>query len=334
MKLKYNKPIKKRNFTIDKYNEIINITYRHWKSPEGISDDVKYINVWFHYLKLLLEMEEKKIPLIKENIVSTGEKVVGDSFIGKDIQIRKDYYKGWSLDSVLTDPFSKWWKTHKFLFGTAITSEIKDKSDWIDHEGMTHIRVDRRKTDSQILKDIKEILREKEMQEFQKHSVKNISNSTYDKLVFQYNVIVRTLNGEKPEEIFLNEKERFKLALGILSRTPNDTRKKIGGKYRKFSSAKEYTIPQLWENYVKWWKIRDEPNYEVRTITVQGQTIHPTTYKGGLEKKFFKQLDDYINRTVYSIQDVLMGVSQGFFIKRIKFKYNPKTGKREPPDID
>ena len=42
-------------------------------------------------------------------------------------------------------------------------------------------------------------------------------------------------------------------------------------------------------------------------------------------------VEDLIRNTVLETQDILLGVSQGAFVKKIKLTFDPKTGKRGKP---
>ena len=44
-------------------------------------------------------------------------------------------------------------------------------------------------------------------------------------------------------------------------------------------------------------------------------------------------VEDLIKNVVLETQDILLGVSEGIFVKKIKLTYDPKTGKRGIPKI-
>ena len=64
---------------------------------------------------------------------------------------------------------------------------------------LTHIRIDTRNSDNEIIKDVKKILKERRGKTISKirvaGQVTGVSKS-YEMLVFNYNVMVRHLNGE------------------------------------------------------------------------------------------------------------------------------------------
>ena len=170
------------------------------------------------------------------------------------------------------------------------------------------------------------------------------ASKTYEMLVFNYNVMVRHLNGESPLDIFLAEKNRFreirtsrhindKLQVRIKGiRTVSKWGHKVvagGSRNYKMSGT------DLWTTYTRWWKIRDEPSEIEKTVEYKGEKVElksPTT-KGGLEKKMISGVEDLIKNVVLETQDILLGVSEGIFVKKIKLTYDPKTGKRGIPKI-
>jgi len=91
----------------------------------------------------------------------------------------------------------------------------------------------------------------------------------------------------------------------------------------------------LWNIYSRWWKIRDEPSEIEKTVEYKGEKVElksPTT-KGILEKNLITGVEELIKRIVLETQDILLGVSEGSFVKKIKLTYDPKTGKRGTPKL-
>ena len=357
MNLVHNTPIKRRVFKTDTYKKDIDTHYRlhENKNPRQMSgfgdSPVNDYNLWFHYIKLLVEMEHNRLTFTKPKI--SDPKKTDKSVIGKDIKINKIRYTGWDLDKILESKFSQWWKSHRFLFGKSYTVEMKKSSEWMEgvrlngNVNLTHIRIDIRNSDNEITKDVRKILKERRGKTLSKIKVAGQvtgASKTYEMLVFNYNVMVRHLNGESPLDIFLAEKNRFreirtsrhindKLQVRIKGiRTVSKWGHKVvagGSRNYKMSGT------DLWTTYTRWWKIRDEPSEIEKTVEYKGEKVElksPTT-KGGLEKKMISGVEDLIKNVVLETQDILLGVSEGIFVKKIKLTYDPKTGKRGLPKI-
>ena len=357
MTLVHNTPIKRRVFKTDTYTKDIDTHYRlhENKNPRQMSgfgdSPVNDYNLWFHYIKLLVEMEHNRLTFTKPKI--SDPKKTDKSVIGKDIKINKIRYTGWDLDKILESKFSQWWKSHRFLFGKSYTVEMKKSSEWMEGMGLngnvnlTHIRIDIRNSDNEIIKDVRKILKERRGKTISKIRIAGQvrgASKTYEMLVFNYNVMVRHLNGESPLDIFLAEKNRFreirtsrhindKLQVRIKGiRTVSKWGHKVvagGSRNYKMSGT------DLWTTYTRWWKIRDEPSEIEKTVEYKGEKVElksPTT-KGGLEKKMISGVEDLIKNVVLETQDILLGVSEGIFVKKIKLTYDPKTGKRGIPKI-
>ena len=91
----------------------------------------------------------------------------------------------------------------------------------------------------------------------------------------------------------------------------------------------------LWNTYTKWWKIRDEPSEIEKIVEYKGENydLKSPTNKGNLEKILIIGVEELIRNVVLETQDILLGVSEGAFVKKIKLTYDPKTGKRGIPKL-
>jgi len=260
-----NKPVTRRIFSTDTYDKSIDTHYRfHENKNRKFHTSVQDINVWFHYLKLILEMEQNGLEFTKKKI--DNPKKLDRSVIGKDIIIDKSKYVDWDLDQVLKQPFSKWWKKHKSIFGSAKVNQ----------------------------------------------------SLTYEILILNYNIMVRYLNGQPNFDIFLEEKNRIR-ELRTTYHIDHKLDKKIHGKRLRGLD--------LWIIYTKWWGMRNEPNSQVEGI------YKLISDKVNLEEKLINASEQIVKGSVLEIQDILLGVCEGSFVKKIKLTYDPKTGKRGIPKL-
>ena len=262
-----NKPVTRRIFSTDTYEKSIDTHYRfHENKYRKFHTSVQDINVWFHYLKLILEMEQNGLEFTKKKI--DNPKKLDRSVIGKDIIIDKRKYVDWDLDQVLKQPFSKWWKNHKTIFGSAKVNQ----------------------------------------------------SLTYEILILNYNIMVRYLNGQPNFDIFLEEKNRIR-ELRTTYHIDHKLDKKIHGKRLRGLD--------LWNIYTKWWGMRNEPNSQVEDTS----DYILISEKVNLEDKLINASEQIVKGSVLEIQDILLGVCEGAFVKKIKLTYDPKTGKRGIPKL-
>ena len=262
-----NKPVTRRIFSTDTYDKSIDTHYRfHENKNRKFHTSVQDINVWFHYLKLILEMEQNGLEFTKKKI--DNPKKLDRSVIGKDIIIDKSKYVDWDLDQVLKQPFSKWWKKHKSIFGSAKVNQ----------------------------------------------------SLTYEILILNYNIMVRYLNGQPNFDIFLEEKNRIR-ELRTTYQIDHKLTKKILG--RKVNGL------ELWNIYTKWWGMRNEPN----STPSEDENYELISEKVNLEDKLINASEQIVKGSVLEIQDILLGVCEGSFVKKIKLTYDPKTGKRGIPKL-
>jgi len=138
--------------------------------------------------------------------------------------------------------------------------------------------------------------------------------------------MVRHLNGESPLDIFLAEKNRFREIR---------TSRHINEKLQVIIKGYKMDGTNLWNTYTKWWKIRDEPSEIEKIVEYKGENydLKSPTNKGNLEKILIIGVEELIRNVVLETQDILLGVSEGAFVKKNKLTYDPKTGKRGIPKL-
>ena len=334
-KLFHNTPIKRRTFMGEPIGDYRFPNNKIPKSDFG-SSPVQDYNLWYRYLKLLMEMEHNRLSFTKPNI--SDSKKTDKSVIGKDIKINKIAYMGWDLDKILEGKFSQWWKSHRFLFGKSYTVEMKNKSEWMEgmnvsgNINLTHIRVDIRNSDKDIIKDVKKILKERRGKSISKMKVAGQvqgASFTYLMLSLSYNVMVRHLNGESNFDIFLSENKRIRELCEYNNYRYIDTKIDIKVKGRRLNGK------TLWETYTRWNKSKDSSSVVKKTVVYKGETYHltPSSRKAIDEKNMKSGVDQLIKGILLETQDILLGVSQGAFVKKLKLTYDPKTGKRGKPKV-
>ena len=89
--------------------------YTKKQGGETIERNIQWYRMWYTFVKLALELEQKKIPVNN-----------------KLVRVNKTAYKQWDLNSILTTTFDKWWIEHRHLFlleQVKIVKEIEDKND-------------------------------------------------------------------------------------------------------------------------------------------------------------------------------------------------------------
>ncbi len=81
----------------------------------GVLDkNIQTYRMWFLFLKLALELEKQGASLILKRANDKGSKK--ENRIVLKVRVKREKYKGWDLDQVLTQHFDDWWKTHRYLF--------------------------------------------------------------------------------------------------------------------------------------------------------------------------------------------------------------------------
>ena len=327
MKLVHNKPIPiRKDFKRDLTALEISFEKDKNKNKKDTQKPQRVYFLWFLYLKLLLEMEEKelsfKVGIKKEELC-----------FGKDIKINKEFYKDWDLNEVLEYPFWKWWRSHKNLFQTNSVVSSDSPKTWTPKSYFRFVRVDLRNNFTTIVNDFK-----KEMSDHKGKDLGGVSrynvlgNPAYDADILKYNILVGVLNGNDKEEILRSERGRMKR-----------TEKSLKGTIINEDNKRE---SDFWSQEREWKKLTPEQKIEP-TFRKGVEIIRTSPEKDGKRKHYAdgtgrmvnyrpkdiswssssyathiqfmtvlgKRLSTYTKESL----EILNGVAQGKYRKPIKF---------------
>jgi len=266
---------------------------------------------WFLSLKLILEMEERKL------------KFDGESLIG-EYKIDRKLYKEWNLDALLHLNFHKWWEMYKTLFQSPPVVERDNLKDWITKPHYRYLRVDLRNSYTNIkrrvLEELDDLIGQK-VDNKTKYPV--IGKPQYDNEILKYNIMVRKINGESNLSIFESEINRFKVIEQKDKGREEFEKKGLDGKTKILSESKLFGIYRNYmslspeEREISTYKERrgimderEEEKYRLRMKRTLGLTI-------GRDLELI--LTKEINRLVKNYRQILCGISQGQYRKPIKF---------------
>ena len=93
-------PIRTRNLKITK-DPVSESDLKRKESKQRVDRRIYYL--WFHFLKLCLELES--IGHIFEKRVGGGKVILGE---GKLVKVNRDEYVGWDLDNLMSMKFNEW----------------------------------------------------------------------------------------------------------------------------------------------------------------------------------------------------------------------------------
>jgi hypothetical protein len=201
MQLIYNKIITPRGSVGTSKGSSIDYSYfdasKRTKGGETIGRNIQWYRMWWMYLRLALECEER-------NILIDGNKV----------KMNRRYYRRWNLDSILTNSFDSWWKENKRLFVHPQIKTLSASSVPDDDHIVLMIPKTRDKTD--LLRELDGVLEGKTKSVIQFPFSK--SKATYLRSHMQYNIFVKATNGESRGQIreWVNEKYKPMSVPGIL----------------------------------------------------------------------------------------------------------------------
>jgi len=292
-----------------KNREIIQLRRDSKRKKETTESPERVYFCWFLSLKLILEMEERKL------------KLDGKSLIGK-YKIDREFYKEWNLDALLHLSFNKWWEMHKTLFESPPVVERDNLKEWVDKPHYRYLRVDLRNNYTNIMKGVKGELDDLiglKVDNKTKYPVNG--QPRYDNEILSYNILVRKINDESNRDIFEQEISRFKVVEQTDKQGLNEMDADGESTIKKSKLMTSYDdlqslSPEQRETSKK--KVRrgimdereEEKYYERETKTL------------GLKegREFDSILERYIKRNVKEYQRILCGVSQGQYrITNFKF---------------
>ena len=161
--------------------------YSKKQGGETIERNIQWYRMWYTFLKLALELEQKKIPVNN-----------------KILKVNKTAYKQWNLNTILTTSFDKWWLEHRHLFvleQVQIVKKIDDTKDYL------YLKIPTNRNEQELFREIQEQLKGKLTGDVAKFPFSN-SGIPYLSLHYQYNSLVMNINGKTGTQIleWVNDK--------------------------------------------------------------------------------------------------------------------------------
>ena len=244
--LDYNKPVFPKTRIVN--NQVVAGTTRrgkvvnysdfdnklHYSSRDNttLRKNIRFCRMWFQFLKLCLEVEEKKLK-IKDS----------DSFIKVD----RKFYKNWHLQEIKeTKNFDTWFRTHKHLF-TLKPVEVLSSKDELPKDSFI-VSIPKSSNINSVKREIDRLLKDKLTNVEETEVNFSDSKTPYISLHIEYNLLVLAFNSVKRDIILevINDKYRHipeaKSKKPSQSQTPDDVFSHTQSVTRKISDAKERMI--------------------------------------------------------------------------------------------
>lgn len=172
--------------------------------PKGI----QYYRLWFRFLKLALELEQKQIEVVitpNSYILPPPEKRpiqdVKTYHIPRETKfliVDRDFYTDWDVDLVLTQTFDNWWKTHHHIFEASLPEIITNKTITTDDDHI-YLKLDKTFSWEDLIPILSKEVRPK-LNQPRKYQVQGKGRSY--QLMNRYNALVCCMKGMSPKEIF------------------------------------------------------------------------------------------------------------------------------------
>ena len=171
---------------------------RRIKGLETISRNIQWYRMWWTYLRLALEIEQKRIRID-----------------GKLIRVSRRFYKLWSIDEILDSSFDSWWETHRHLFQEE-QIETLPQGTQNSLPDYLYLKIPKRRNKSELLRELDLIL--KNNLKGDKEILFPFSKSAipYIRLHIEYNCLVMAFNGVSRKEIMRWVNPKYKDISGVV----------------------------------------------------------------------------------------------------------------------
>ena len=165
---------------------------------ETISRNIQWYRMWWTYLRLSLEIEQKRIKID-----------------GKLIRVSRRFYKLWSIDEILNSSFDSWWVTHRHLFQEEQIESLQDVTQ-NSLQDYLYLKIPKRRNKSELIRELDLILQDNLKGEKEILFPFSRSAIPYIRLHIEYNCLVMAFNGETRNHIKDWINPRYKNISGVV----------------------------------------------------------------------------------------------------------------------
>ena len=186
-------------------------TENHFTTRDNttLKKNIRFVRMWFQYLKLCLEVEEKKLT-IKPN-----EPL---------FKVDRNYYKKWHLDEVIKSSFDDWFLSHKYLF-TLKPIELIEDIEEIPKDSFL-LSIPKSATMSAAKKELERLLIDRLATNEETEFHFSNSRTPYMALHQEYNMLVMAFNGNPREKIMNIMNDRYSHLPEARMKKPREVYKK------------------------------------------------------------------------------------------------------------
>ncbi|MBT4435698.1 hypothetical protein HOD02_05235 [bacterium] len=165
---------------------------------ETISRNIQWYRMWWTYLRLSLEIEQKRIKID-----------------GKLIRVSRRFYKMWSIDEILNSSFDSWWESHRHLFQEEQIESLQDVTQ-NSLQNYLYLKIPKKRNKSELLRELDLLLQDNLKGEKEILFPFSRSAIPYVRLHIEYNCLVMAFNGETRNHIKDWVNPRYKNISGVV----------------------------------------------------------------------------------------------------------------------
>ncbi len=169
--------------------------YTKKQGGETIERNIQWYRMWYTFLKLALELEQKKIPVNN-----------------KLLKVDSKFYKQWDVSEILDTTFDNWWKEHKKLFVLEQVQVVNSYDVHLaniheDNDEYVYLKIPTNRNERELLSEMSDLVKGKFKGDKANYPFSN-SGKNYLNLHVTYNCLVMNINGKTGTKIldWVNDK--------------------------------------------------------------------------------------------------------------------------------
>jgi|TARA_Y100000294_G_C8501697_1_gene315080 hypothetical protein len=208
--LKYNKIVTQKRdiYAEEKLKKLQEKTRRNFRRDNVGLDRPEYVYyLWYLHLKLILEMEDQRIPIQKQRKYRSTVKQINQREVSHihELKLKQDVYSGIDLEETKSIPWSQWKKKYLDVFKTGGV-KLVDHGDSLKCEPeFMYLEVDLRNTETNLLNQFKEQLKNVRKRKLKKSNTLKVLENTrihYHPLILGYNLLISRIEGKDFKTIY------------------------------------------------------------------------------------------------------------------------------------
>ena len=216
IKLKHNKviPQKLDIYSEEELEKLREDRRRNFRTKVGLDRPEYVYYLWYLHLKLVLEMEEKRIPIQKQQKYRFTHNQTDVRKVTHicELKLKREMYEGIDLEETKSISWNQWKKKYLDVFKSEGVKKVEHGDSLKCEPEFMYLEVDLRNTETQLLKQFKEQLKNVSRKKLSKSKTLKVIENTrihYHPLILGYNLLISRIEGRDFVEIYNENDSRI-----------------------------------------------------------------------------------------------------------------------------